>query len=165
MGWQAPALVACTDRTPCPPFDGAPGVTVWPLRVVRPEGWGQSQLLSKRRVLVASAKRSGAQRGARCDNRVAGTVRYMVSHTRSRLQLEGWWRILGAAAATSVAVWCARRIGSMEPVTYSLECGCWPSLRVTSTNSSSSSTHVGASFRDGPAVWVKVFLDSAHDCK
>ena len=122
-GLQAQALVACTDRTPCPPFDGAPGVTVWPLRVVRPEGWVQSRLLSKRRFLVASAKGTGAQRGARCDNRVAGTVRYMVSHTRSRLQLEGWWRILGAAAATSVAVWCARRIGSMEPVTYSSECG------------------------------------------
>ena len=60
-----------------------------------PASDGQSRLLSKRRVLVASAKGSGAQRGARCDNRVAGTVRYMVSHTRSRLQLEGWWRMWG----------------------------------------------------------------------
>ena len=70
---------------PCLPFDGAAGVTVWPIRVSRAEGWVQSRLLSKRRFQVASANGIGAQRGARCDNRAAGTVRYTVSPSASRL--------------------------------------------------------------------------------
>ncbi len=87
---KASALVACTHRSPSPVFECAGAVTVVASRVDPAEGWGAEPTLSRGGVSVASANRRRLEWGLCATFARQVRFRCMVSHTRSRSQLEGW---------------------------------------------------------------------------